>query len=145
MDGYLALLVGAVGPLSPGWQGEARCGAKVPDGLRYHVLDVWVEELRAGLGAEQDDGSLPSAIREQGGFFMQPVRALATSARSKPVRARAREVLREWEARFSEREGEGEGGMEEGKNDTEVEVVEREEQEQEEEEEEEEEWAGFGD
>lgn len=90
IPGYLALMQGDVGPLSPG-RGSQQ--AKVPDGLRYHVLDVWAEELAQVLptddGGDEDD--------QQAQLMMSPVRALAHDAKGKVVRARARDCMREWE------------------------------------------------
>lgn len=87
MRGYLDLVAGDAGPLSCG-RGEQ---ARVPDGVRYHVLDFWVPELKAVLGEREP------VDREQGELFMEPVRALEKDAKGKVVRKRAREVLREWE------------------------------------------------
>ena len=55
---------------------------KVPDGVRYHVLDVWVD------GLLETDGW-------DGVGVMRPVEKLATKGRTKVVRERAREVLRD--------------------------------------------------
>lgn len=83
MAGYLDLLEGVwdgesadgVGPLSAG-------DGKVPDGVRYHVLDVWVDGLVETEGWD-------------GGGLMRPVEKLMADGRTKVVRARAREVLRD--------------------------------------------------
>jgi len=65
-------------PLSAG-------NSKVGDGLRYHVLDVWVEELdRVDEGRE---GKCPVEA------LMGPVRKLEEEGRVKNVRERARECL----------------------------------------------------
>lgn len=101
-----------IGPLSRG-KGEER---KVPDGMRYHVLDVWVEELRAVVG-EKDEG-------DWGERMMGGVRVLMKEGVGKVLRKRAGECVVEWEKS-------GEGMVEE---DAAEEV-----------EEEEEEWDGFGD
>lgn len=81
MAGYLGLLEGVyegrsedgIGPLSAG-------DGKVPDGVRYHVLDVWVDGLVETEGWE-------------GVEIMQPVQRLRTEGRTKVVRERARAVL----------------------------------------------------
>ncbi len=101
-----------IGPLSRG-KGEER---KVPDGMRYHVLDVWVEELRAVVG-EKDEGGW-------GERMMSGVRVLMKEGVGKMLRKRAGECVVEWEKS-------GEGMVEEDAA--------------EELEEEEEEWDGFGD
>ena len=85
--GYLDLVAGDVGPLSCG-RGEQ---ARVPDGIRYHVLDFWVPELKAVLREREPAG------RDQGELFMEPVRALEKNAKGKVVRRRAREAVKEWE------------------------------------------------
>ena len=53
---------------------------KVPDGVRYHVLDVWVDGL---VEREQWEGV----------GIMRPVEGLKTEGRTKVMRERAREVL----------------------------------------------------
>ena len=65
-------------PLSPG-------NLKVGDGLRYHVLDVWVEELSRVDGKRE--GQCP--VEE----ILRPVRKLEKDGRTKRVRERARECL----------------------------------------------------
>ena len=67
--------------------------AKVSDGLRYHVLDTWVEELD-GVDVARE-GSCP--VEE----IMGPVRRLEKEGRTKKVRERARgcltdERLKDW-------------------------------------------------
>lgn len=54
---------------------------KVPDGLRLHVLDIWLEELD-----EIDTAELKSQL-------MQPIRNLAKDAMSKSVRMKAKDVV----------------------------------------------------
>ena len=62
-----------IGPLSAG-------DGKVPDGVRYHVLDVWVD------GLVETDGWEAVGI-------MRPVERLRTEGRTKVVRERATAVL----------------------------------------------------
>ncbi|MCJ1284699.1 hypothetical protein MMC26_004035 [Xylographa opegraphella] len=76
LEAYLDL-VEAI-PLSP-------TNLKVGDGLRYHVLDVWVEEL-SQVDAKRE-GQCP--VEE----LMRPVRALERNGRTKMVRERARDCL----------------------------------------------------
>ena len=76
LEAYLGL-VEAI-PLSSG-------NLKVGDGLRYHVLDVWVEELSRVDGKRE--GRCP--VDE----IMRPVRKLEKDGRTKKVRERARECL----------------------------------------------------
>ncbi|CAF9910518.1 MAG: hypothetical protein HETSPECPRED_010084 [Heterodermia speciosa] len=61
-------------------------GGRVPDGLRYHVLDVWVDGLEAV--AETMDEAL---VREA----MKPVQKLAEYGKSKALRMRAKGVIRD--------------------------------------------------
>ena len=56
---------------------------KVSDGLRYHVLDLWVDEL-AKVDAE---GKCPLAA------IMQPVETLKAEGRTRTIRDRAKECL----------------------------------------------------
>lgn len=62
-----------IGALSPG-------DGKVPDGVRYHVLDVWVDGL-----VDTEGWEVVGVIR--------PVERLRTKGKTKIVRGRAREVL----------------------------------------------------
>lgn len=102
-----------IGPLSRG-KGEER---KVPDGMRYHVLDVWVEELRGVVGGEDEGG--------WGERMMGGVRVLQKEGLGKVLRKRAGECVVEWEK--SDDQVVGNAAEEEGG------------------EEEEEEWDGIGD
>lgn len=65
-------------PLSP-------ADGKVPDGLRYHVLDVYVEEL--------DRVDTPRCGGLPVGLLLEPLRRLERESPSKAVRRRAREAL----------------------------------------------------
>ena len=58
---------------------------KVPNGLRYHVLDVYVDELEKVGDAEWDVEVLESLLK--------PVRRLQTGGRDRAVREAAREML----------------------------------------------------
>ena len=72
------------GPLSPRER-------KVPDGLRYHVLDIWVDELEKASGQANDElkGEM-SVIAKR---FLEPVEKLAKDGLTKPVRTKAKETL----------------------------------------------------
>ncbi len=85
VSAYLTLMQGPVGPLSRGIGEEA----KVPDGLKYHVLDLWVEELVPVLKDEEAD--------EVGELLMNAIRTLQREGRGKPLRKRAKEAVEEWE------------------------------------------------
>ncbi len=81
MAGYLDLLEGVYNGKSEDGIGALNAGdRKVPDGVRYHVLDVWVDGL-----VERE--------RWEGVGIMRPVEGLKTEGRTKVVRERAREVL----------------------------------------------------
>ena len=66
-----------VGPLS-------RRDGRVSDGVRYHVLDVWVDGLVGAEGWEKE-------VRR--GMVLRPVEGLRVEGRTKTVRERAREVM----------------------------------------------------
>ena len=70
-------------PLSPG-------DKKVADGIRYHVLDVWVDELVKVVADEKK--KMEERVLET---VMAPVRRLGDEGRTKVVRGRARDVLRD--------------------------------------------------
>ena len=61
---------------------------KVSDGLRYHVLDLWVDELRK----VDEDGTSPLKS------IMEPVQQLRVKGRTKTLRDRAKECLMNLEA-----------------------------------------------
>ena len=76
------------GPLTIGGVDGVRNGrgGKVPDGLRYHVLDVWVDGLEAV--AESMDEVLVQEL-------MKPVQKLAEQGKTKVLRMRAKGVIRD--------------------------------------------------
>ena len=78
---------------------------KVPDGVRYHVLDVWID------GLVETDGW-------DGVGIMRPVEKLAREGRTKVVRERAREVLRDHRLQGVE-EGTGDDEEDHGRDDDE--------------------------
>ena len=55
----------------------------MPDGLRLHVLDIWLDEL--------DQISDEAELRSQ---LMHPIRELAKDAMAKSVRMKAKEVVK---------------------------------------------------
>ena len=73
---YLKNLQQPGSPLSPR-------DVKVPNGLRLHVLDVWIDEL------EKVDGRKELALAQ----FVAPVQRLGADTLTKSVRARAKETL----------------------------------------------------
>ncbi|OSS49710.1 hypothetical protein B5807_06168 [Epicoccum nigrum] len=94
--------------------------SKIPNGLRYHVLDVWVDELekvKSEWESEKDQETLETLV--------QPMEKLAKNGSLKVVREAAKEVLaedtlRKWrgqedevmaEAEQEEEEDDGWGGF----------------------------------
>ena len=75
----------------------------MPDGIRYHVCDVWVDGLVEVEGA-------------QGSVIMKPIERLSREGRTKVVRERAKDVL--GDARLGainkDGDGSGESGFESG-------------------------------
>jgi len=58
---------------------------KIPDGLRYHCLDIYVDEL--DRVDDKKDGTLPIQL------LLRPIKTLASKSLSKTVRKRAQETL----------------------------------------------------
>lgn len=71
--------------------------AKVPDGLRYHVLDVWTEELMSVL----ENGAKEASYESMGETLMAPVRSLAREGRTKMLKKKAAESMRQWDERHT--------------------------------------------
>ncbi|OAL20893.1 hypothetical protein AYO22_08521 [Fonsecaea multimorphosa] len=93
---------------------------KVPDGLRLHVLDVWVDELAGQFDAAQrdvavaeseqqsDDGDavadaqkVKTVLLDTAKAFMAPVEKLSKEALSRGVKVRAKEAIQLAEEKFS--------------------------------------------
>ena len=75
---------------------------KVPDGLKYHVLDVWIDGLESVETSDVD-------IRQ----FLRPIEILGREGRTKKIRERAREVLgddrlKAWQEEINSQEDSGE-------------------------------------
>ena len=85
---------------------------KVADGIRYHVLDIWVDEL---VKVAADEKKVEEKVLES---IMAPVRRLGDEGRTKIVRSRARDVLRD--ERLREIVNMGGGGGDEGDDDDET-------------------------
>ncbi|KAF2447454.1 hypothetical protein P171DRAFT_407614 [Karstenula rhodostoma CBS 690.94] len=87
---------------------------KIPNGLRFHVLDVWVDEL------EKVDGEWGVEKREVLEALCGPVEALAKEGRLKVVRNAAKETLGDGRLRvWRGQEEEGEKGDAEMEDDDE--------------------------
>ncbi|KAL4937027.1 nucleolar protein,Nop52-domain-containing protein [Aspergillus oleicola] len=105
-----------------------------PDGLRYHLLDIYIDELEKALEIDPEThkskalGDVPVPV-ELGELLLEPIERLRRESAHRPIRERAGETLKderlvEWGIREGEVEKDGEGS---------------------ESEESEEEWGGFGD
>jgi ribosomal RNA-processing protein 1 len=62
---------------------------KIPNGLRYHVMDIWVDELEK-IGGEE---WAKEAKRDTLETLMVPVEKMAKEGKMKPLRAAAKESL----------------------------------------------------
>jgi ribosomal RNA-processing protein 1 len=63
---------------------------RIPNGMRFHVIDIYVDELeRVGLLEDEDrkDGPLDA--------LLEPLRRLAKESPTKPVRTKAKEQLQD--------------------------------------------------
>ncbi|KIW99671.1 uncharacterized protein Z518_11084 [Rhinocladiella mackenziei CBS 650.93] len=83
---------------------------KVPDGLRLHVLDIWVDELAGQIGSAErgndeskgnQSGNLKSHLIEASTRCMTPVENLSKEALSKGVKLRAKDALKIFQEKFS--------------------------------------------
>jgi ribosomal RNA-processing protein 1 len=95
---------------------------KVPDGLRYHVLDVYVDELERtigqGLDEMKDDGREEAKETSEDKTrvlerLLLPVETVGKQGLSKGVRTRAKEVLADERVVRWRAKGEGDGGDDE--------------------------------
>ena len=76
LEGYLQIL-GNI-PLNPG-------DGKIPNGMRYHVIDIYIDEL--DMVDEKREGKMPL---EQ---LLKPLRLIGKESPTKSVRSRAQEAL----------------------------------------------------
>ncbi|KAJ5247210.1 hypothetical protein N7468_002193 [Penicillium chermesinum] len=85
-----------------------------PDGLRYHIIDIWIDELEKVLEFEEnEDGDRKIKGDVPMEWILQPLETLRTDSPYKPVRARAAEALNddrlvEWGIRAREPEAKDE-------------------------------------
>jgi len=61
---------------------------KIPNGLRYHVLDIYVDELEKIM--PEEEGKRETVPLQE---LLEPVRRLSKQSPTKPVRKRAQETL----------------------------------------------------
>lgn len=69
-----------------------------PDGLRYHLMDIWVDELEKVLEFEEKEGEGEGQKRKPKGevpieLILRPLEKLRAESPYKPVRVRAGEAL----------------------------------------------------
>lgn len=68
-----------------------------PDGLRYHLLDIWIDEIEKVLEFEEGEEQDGSSRKVKGQFpmdlLLRPVEKLRKESPFKPVRIRAAETL----------------------------------------------------
>ncbi|KAF9890287.1 hypothetical protein FE257_006201 [Aspergillus nanangensis] len=101
-----------------------------PDGLRYHIMDIWLDELEKVLEFEAGEGDDEEETRKPKGevpmdLLLRPIEKLRVESPTKQVRIRAKEAL------------DDERLIEWGFKERKVESDEEEDSEQE--------WGGFGD
>lgn len=73
--------------------------SKIPDGLRYHLIDIYVDELD-NVSSEKES-KMPLEI------ILEPIRSLGRQSPNRIVRKRVKELLKDprlvdWENRVSE-------------------------------------------
>lgn len=73
--------------------------SKIPDGLRYHLIDIYVDELD-NVSSEKES-NMPLEI------ILEPIRSLGRQSPNRIVRKRVKELLKDprlvdWENRVSE-------------------------------------------
>ncbi|EXJ77365.1 hypothetical protein A1O3_09591 [Capronia epimyces CBS 606.96] len=76
---------------------------KVPDGLRLHVLDIWVDELLGQFDAahkQSESEPAAAAVQDVVKTFMSPVETISKEALSKGVRMRAKDAIGLFHERF---------------------------------------------
>ena len=69
--------------------GEMPCNAKdmrMPNGMRFHVIDIYVDELEK-VGALAEDDGVPLDL------LLDPIQKMAQGSSTKPVRVKAKEAL----------------------------------------------------
>lgn len=63
---------------------------RIPNGMRFHVIDIYVDELER-VGALENDGEEDSSVPLE--MLLEPLMKLAKSSPTKPVRIKAKEAL----------------------------------------------------
>ena len=90
-----------------------------PDGLRYHVIDIWVDELEKVLEFDETEEGGPRKIKTEVPMelVLRPLEKLRTESPYKPIRTRAAEALDddrlvEWGLRTRKAEDDDDGEQE---------------------------------
>jgi ribosomal RNA-processing protein 1 len=82
---------------------------KVPDGLRLHILDIWVDELTGQISSVEDQSvqsvegdpeTVKAALLQAAKAFMAPVERVSKEALGKPVKMRAKDALQSFQEAF---------------------------------------------
>lgn len=69
---------------------------KVPNGLRFHCIDIWVDELeRVGVLGESDEEKEGEVDEELAESLLTPLRELKKGSPTKAVRVKAGEALKD--------------------------------------------------
>lgn len=74
-------------------EGKATQMPKGPDGLRYHVMDVWIDELENVVVDQENEGRLRDKVPMD--ILLRPIYTLQKHSITKTVRLRAAETLRD--------------------------------------------------
>ena len=80
--------------------------AKIPDGLRYHMIDIYIDELDAVDPNRESEMPLET--------FLGPIRLLGRQSNNRIIRKRVKEMLKDtrladWYGEGSEKSGEENG------------------------------------
>jgi len=60
---------------------------RIPNGMRFHVIDIYVDELERAGALEQDGEKIPLDA------LLEPLRKLSKASPTKPVRIKSKEAL----------------------------------------------------
>ncbi|EEP81069.1 predicted protein [Uncinocarpus reesii 1704] len=101
LETYLDML--EEGPLSPvnfdGKQSDSSAMPKGPDGIRYHIMDIWLDELEKCATDEVEDDEDVTKTKLKDGvpmdLILRPIERLKETSPNKTVRKRAAETLQD--------------------------------------------------
>ncbi|KAG0650046.1 Ribosomal RNA-processing 1 [Hyphodiscus hymeniophilus] len=63
---------------------------RIPNGMRFHVIDIYVDEIER-VGGLENEGEGESSVPLE--MLLEPLRKLAKSSPTKPVRTKAKDAL----------------------------------------------------